>query len=115
MSHLLCLTCGNTTSTDEAPNACPACGDGEHPPADLADSVTVTLTTHELRILTIWAENWARQCGGDAMKAMGTILLRLGTQTDAALTLSQEIADVRAAFPDSEVTVHQADGTETDL
>jgi hypothetical protein len=109
------MTCGNTTSTDETLRACPACGDSEHPPADLSDTVTVTLTTHELRILTIWAENWARQCGESAVKAMGVILLRLATQTDAALTLSQEIADVRAAFPDSEVSVLRADGTETDL
>jgi hypothetical protein len=115
MASLLCLTCGNITSTDEDLRACPACGDSVHSPADLAETVTVTLTKHELRILTMWAENWARECGGAAMKAMGTILLRLGTQTDVALTLSQEIADVRAAFPDSEVTVHRADGTQEDL
>jgi len=115
VADLLCLACGNQTSTDEALNACPACGDTGFPPADLADTVTVTLTKRELRILTIWAENWARQCGEPAMKAMGVILLRLATQTDVALTLSQEIADVRAAFPASEVTVHRADGTEMDV
>ena len=76
--------------------------------------MTVTLTRHELRILTIWAENWARECGAHALKAMGTILLRLGTQTDAALTFSQEIADLRAAFPDSQVTVRDATGKEID-
>src|SRR5258707_968644 len=100
--RLLCLTCGNTTSTDEELKACPACGDRGHVPADLDDTVTVTLTRHELRILTFWAESRAREIG--ALNVMGVILLRLGTQTDIALTMSQEIADLRAAFPASEVS-----------
>jgi hypothetical protein len=113
--RLLCLSCGNTTETGEPLNACPACGDKGHVPADLDDTVTVTLTKHELRIVTFWAESHARELGGDALKAMGVILLRLGTQTDVALTMSQEIADLRAVFADSKVTVHRDDGSEVDL
>jgi hypothetical protein len=115
MANLLCMACGNVAATDESLNACPSCGDSEHPAANLADTVTITMTKHELRILTFWAENWARQCGESAMKPMGVILLRLATQTDVALTFGQEIADVRAAFPDSQVTVHRADGGEVDV
>lgn len=46
---------------------------------------------------------------------MRVILARLATQTDVALSLSQEIADVRAAFPDSTVTVTDSTGKELDL
>lgn len=111
--RLLCLCCGNVTETSEPLNACPECGDRAHIPADLADTVTVTLAKHELRILTFWAAARAAELGDDAQKPMRVILERLGTQTDVALTLSQELSDLRATFPDSKVTVYR-DSEETD-
>lgn len=120
MTRLLCLHCREITETaPEGPslNACPRCG-STSVPADADDLATVTLTKHELRILGIWASNFAEgiKAGSpDATKVVYGILDGLGTQTDVALSLRQELADVRAAFPDSTVTVHRADGTETDL
>lgn len=115
--RLLCLCCG--AEVDQVPDmkGCPACGCARHVPAALGDSVTVSITTHELRILTMWASNWARSISRDDPhigSVVGTILERLGQQTSAALTLSQELADVREAFPDARVVVVE-DGRETDL
>jgi hypothetical protein len=94
MSELLCLCCAATTTDDGHLDACPTCGCREHIPADLGDTVTVTLTRHELRILTFWAAGFARQHPATHMASVvQTITDRLTTQTDTALSLTQEIAD----------------------
>lgn len=117
--RLLCLDCGEeiTLSEDHEIYGCPNCG-ATSIPADLDDAVTVTITNHELRILSIWASNWAYEhttTDLDLAKPISVILARLGTQTLAALTLSQEIADLRATFPNSKVTVYGQDGEEVDI
>lgn len=120
--RLLCCHCREITEVDlegSALTACPHCG-STSAPADADDLATVTLTKHELRILCIWASNYAENIKGhpgcgDSPKVVYGILDHLGTQTDVALSMRQELADVRAAFPDSAVTVRRADGTETDL
>lgn len=120
--RLLCCHCREITEVDpEGPTltACPHCG-STSTPADADDLAIVTTTKHELRILCIWASNYAesikdRPGCGDSPKVVYGILDHIGTQTDVALSMRQELADVRAAFPDSEVTVRRADGTETDL
>lgn len=118
--RLLCLRCREITGASEGHslNACPACGN-TNPPADADDTVTITLTTHELRILTIWASNWAeahtdKPEGQDSPRVIAGILDGIGQYTSAPLSLRQEVADVRAAFPDSEVTLYR-DGEETDI
>jgi len=101
----------------EGLKCCPHC-QSQAVPADLDDSVTIQITNHELRVLTMWASNWARRMsrpGSDLNKPISTILTRLGTQTSAALTLSQEIADIRQAMPDSEVKVYNDRGEVLDL
>jgi hypothetical protein len=132
--HLLCLACGIESVVEansdkgiytvdhEHGHGCPACGD-TGVPADLADAVDVHITKHELRILTIWATNYARaqpeltapyrSKTTNMSRVMQTIVDRLGVQTDVALTLSQEVADVRAAYPG--ISVVDADGKELDL
>lgn len=56
----LCLNCNEETEPGTH-QVCPHCG-STHVPADLDDKVTITLTRHELRVLTIWAERWAMDC-----------------------------------------------------
>lgn len=118
--RLLCLRCRTVTQIkpDQHLAGCPGCGDRSGIPADADDTVTVTLTKHELRILTMWADNHARTIasrpGLEHMPQITAgILDYLGQQTDAPLSLAQEMADVRAAFPDSTVTVYR-DGEPTD-
>lgn len=113
--RLLCMACGSEADQTPDMRACPSCGDASHPPADLSDAVSLTISTHELRILTMWASNWAhsieeRYPGSN--KAVSIILDRLATQTDAPLSLSQEIADLRREF--GEVRVYR-DGNEVDI
>jgi hypothetical protein len=88
-----------------------------HIPANLDDSVMIHISTHELRILTMWADNWARYIADrspDAPKVVRLILDRLATQTSAALTLGQEIADVRAEFPEGQVRIYNSQGEEVE-
>lgn len=117
--RLLCLHCRAVILVrPETPlSACPKC-QSRSVPADLADTTTITLTTHELRILTIWASNWAHSIKDapgctDSPKVIAGILDEIGKTTSAALSLGQEIADLRAEFGD--VRVVRGDGTETDL
>jgi DNA-directed RNA polymerase subunit RPC12/RpoP len=116
---LLCLYCRAVILVDpETPlSACPKCG-SRNVPADLADTVTVTITTHELRVLTMWASNWADHIKDmpncdHAPKVITGILDEIGKATSAPLSMRQEIADLRAEF--GEVRVYGADGTERDL
>lgn len=108
MARLLCVPCRNVVEVtpDHRLTACPSCG-STGVPADADDTVTLTITTHELRILTIWASNWAAQDAVMAPVVRG-ILDGLAQYTAAALSLSQEIADLRAAFPNATVTVLDA-------
>lgn len=121
--RFLCLSCREVSRVDDddpAPTGCPACDD-HGIPADADDTVTITLTTHELRILTMWADNYARVIAADRERpdlatmpaVVRGIIDHVGTQTAAPLTLSQELADVRAAFPDATVTLHRG-GAPTD-
>lgn len=63
----------------------------------ILDDTTVTINIHELRILTIWASNWAdhadRIDGNDqASRSLGGILHRLRKQLPGVcLTLSDEV------------------------
>lgn len=54
---VLCLECRAVIENTEGLNACPNCG-GAGIPAQLPP-VTIEITWHELRVLTIWAEFWA--------------------------------------------------------
>lgn len=117
--RLLCLSCREVIVVEVGQElaGCPVCRDTSIP-ADADDTVTLTITKHELRILTMWADNHARaiskQPGLEGMvKVTMGIIDAIGRQTDTPLTLSQEIADARAAFPDLTVTLYR-DGRETD-
>ena len=100
--NLLCLVCGEPSYVTEAPDECPNCGD-IGTPADLDKTATVTLTKHELRILTFWAEAYARlyaRMGYDPSNRMAltlkTIFDRISMQTDTPLTLMQDVANIRS-------------------
>ncbi|MFJ5532465.1 hypothetical protein [Streptomyces sp. NPDC093261] len=119
-ARLLCLHCRNVTEVDpdgEPLRCCPGC-QSTGVPADADDTVTLTLTTHELRVLTIWASNWAeaiKHDSPDAPTVIYGILDEAGRTTSAALSMRQEIADLRAMPGVGEVTVYRSDGTVTDL
>jgi hypothetical protein len=114
---LLCLICGGEFNVESA-SACPECGDAVHVPADLEKILTLTISAHELRILTFWADSWARKCqeqDGTMRKVIQTILDRLSSQTEVALSLSQEIADISRMAGAGNVKVVDSDDNETSL
>lgn len=115
---LLCLECRDEfEDVPEGYVACPGCG-ARGVPADTEQTVTVTITKHELRILTFWAANFAaanRDRAPEMPAIVQGIVDELGKSTDVALSLSQEITDLRRAFPKADVRVFRSDGLETDL
>lgn len=106
-----CVRCrGEFTEADIANrSACPTCG-STGVPMDPAQDVTIKINWHELRILTIWAENFAGQCDrkGEAgehteepmLPVVYAIAKALQEQcpTFAPLTLSGEVEQIRQHF-----------------
>jgi|GEM_PF-1900889 hypothetical protein len=57
-----CTTCRSEFTEEEVNgySSCPTCG---HPglPCAISEDVTIKINWHELHILGVWAENWARK------------------------------------------------------
>jgi hypothetical protein len=64
----------------------------------ISQDTTIEINWHELRILTIWASNWAAEkCDESARKAVANVIKRLETQRKEdwpALTLLGEIKEL---------------------
>lgn len=110
-----CTTCGGEFSDAEieGASACPACGSRGVPMA-IANDKDIRINTHELRILTIWAHNWAEQCdrqegNSNCVKALGGILNRLRVQLPGVRFSVIDEAQGLADHLGSEVKAH-ADG-----
>src|SRR3974390_2998828 len=57
-----CVDCGARFTQEEIEGwGCPKCG-SQSVPCDVDKDTTVEVNWHELRILVIWAENWAGHC-----------------------------------------------------
>ena len=101
-----CTLCGARFTHAEVDGAscCPKCGD-EGLPCDPNEDMAVRINWHELRILGIWAENWAQHCqkrnpggkGEARVEIVQAITRRLQRQypDGSALTLSGEIMQVK--------------------
>ena len=105
-----CTRCGSEFSEAETEGAggCPACG-STGIPMHMSDDVTVRVNWHELRILGIWADNWAgtvdqQDPACDAKGAMTGILSRLQAQHPGKppLTLGGELKLLRETYPEIE-------------
>src|SRR5262245_13890414 len=57
MSQGFCTECSGVIETFEGLSSCPHCGT-KGLPCSNDKQVTVSINTHELRLLCIWAENW---------------------------------------------------------
>jgi DNA-directed RNA polymerase subunit RPC12/RpoP len=104
-----CTLCASEFSQDDLDgvNACPVCGHGGLPMPIDAD-VKVAVNWHELRILGMWAENWAvqhKEKHPEMQRVVGVICGRLHAQHPkrSGLTMTAEMGEVRRAFPDNEV------------
>ena len=105
-----CTTCRSEFSDVEVEghSSCPNCK-SVGVPMSIEQDVTIKINLHELRILTIWADNWARQeCNEDSVAALNGIVNALREQhPGVALTMSDEYQELADATGKN-VTVHEA-------
>lgn len=99
-----CIICNEEFCEKDikAASCCPKCNN-KGLPANPKDDVIIKINWHELRILCIWAENWARKCDKDNNEALKCVLTvnciarRIQNQHQdklLKLTLSGEIEDL---------------------
>lgn len=73
----------------------------------IADDITLPINWHELRILTIWASNYAEGLRGDNhRKTLHSLIKRLERYRPvggAALTLIGEIKELQQDYPETEL------------
>lgn len=100
-----CTMCGVRITQKEVEGwGCPKCGD-QGIPCDVKQDVRVEVNWHELRILTIWAENYAQRCAtnpapgednSNMPDTVSAIARRLQRQhpTLTPLTLAEEVTEL---------------------
>jgi hypothetical protein len=95
-----CTTCRSefTDAELEGKKACPSCG-STGVPCDPRKDTQITINPHELRILTIWASNYAEAMTGDeglsCQRSLKGILGNLSKQLpDTPLTLRAEVQEL---------------------
>ena len=119
-AYILCLRCRGTFTNEQVQgqSGCPTCGN-KGVPGDTRKKATLTLTHHEWRILFIWADNWAGQCGrqdkeSDAVsviEALAREARRQAPDFPACLSLLDEVQEVANHF--GKVELHQHGETTT--
>lgn len=100
--QLWCTQCGIRIVEDGILRQCPSCGTTATP-CDPVNDVAIEINWHELRVLGIWASNWANEkCKDDprAAKSLHAILTRIQRQHPhkSALTMFGEIAALRDEY-----------------
>ncbi len=107
----LCLVCSKTCPAGDY-KACPNCGD-RGIPADLAKTVDVAITWHELRCIVMWAEMWAakhQEQHPTMQKVVYGIADRLQAQhmdENEPLTFTGELTQLREAFGEVYTTFNE--------
>ena len=69
-----CLICNEEFTEEDLKDAlcCPKCGE-KGIPANPKEDISIKINWHELRILTIWAENWANRIEKESPRSALTI------------------------------------------
>jgi len=109
MKTVRCLRCASEYSDEELnelnPDKCPHCGTPGIPMA-ISQDVMLPINWHELRILTIWASNWAENLEDDCKIDLMSVLKRLDKHRPKgapALTIAGEFKELQQQFPNSEL------------
>jgi hypothetical protein len=98
-----CTDCATEFTDEQVKGAtcCPACGT-KGLPCSISQDTTININWHELRILTIWATNWAEnKCDEGGKKTLRSIIQRLQSQRKegwTALTILDEIKELPEAL-----------------
>jgi hypothetical protein len=97
-----CLICDSTFTKKEieGKSCCPNCK-CKDVPCSISQDIEIKINWHELRILTIWASNWAiKECPSesDSVRCLNKIIDRLNKQrpnlTFGALTIKDEVKEM---------------------
>lgn len=117
-SDLRCVQCDSSFTNAEVDAAyaagkrgCPACGT-EALPVKPSNDVTIKINTHELRVLTIWASNYAERpdMSAHSRKTLQCIIQRLQAQLpNVHFTLASEVRELQNLGHDAELI--KGDGT----
>lgn len=97
-----------TNSEISSVSACPKCNTASLPMA-IEDDVTLPINWHELRILTMWASNWAERFDEKSEHSKITLhkiirrLEKYRPKNAEALTLVAEIKELQEFFPGVEL------------
>lgn len=109
----LCLRCRRSFTEQEVAGTttCPGCGD-KGVPADPRKTVTITLTTHEWRILCIWAHRWAAEKVKEDVNVIDGIVGAIRQQKPdmPPLTMAEEFMGVKKMYPGAKL--YDEDGNE---
>lgn len=93
-----CVQCDSEFTEEQlvGVSGCPTCGTHSLP-CDPKKDVEIKINTHELRVLTIWADNWAQHnVDAQGKKTLSCILQRLSKQLpDTIFTLSGEVKSLQ--------------------
>jgi hypothetical protein len=101
-----CTKCYEEFSEEERKNAscCPKCG-AKGVPMLISQDLDIKINWHELRLLSIWAENWSEEkCDEDSRETLQAILDRLEKyrpKGGAALSLIREVKDLQEMYPET--------------
>lgn len=127
MSAGFCTHCSFVVESFDGLTCCPQCG-SKGKPCATEDQVSVNVNVHELRLLCIWAENWAHLHKNDphtgpsqpppsempeVVYAIAARLRRQLGSRDCSLTMRDEFAELKEKFPDFETNHQAADNPET--
>jgi len=97
-----CTYCGTEFTDEELQNAhdCPTCHTTGIP-CSIAEDVTIKINWHELRILGIWADNYAQSLHDESKGIVGKILQRIERQYPkmTPLTLAGEVKRLQEEYP----------------
>ncbi len=110
MKTIRCTDCRAEFTSEEIKfvSCCPAC-QSQATPMSISDDVSIKINLHELRILGIWAYNYATRCDDEqqdnpsrksARATLQSILAPIHEQLkalgkDAPLTLEEELSELR--------------------
>lgn len=112
-----CTQCGKDIESFAALHACPFCGTVSIP-CLYEEQVDININMHELRLILIWAEQWARTLddpnvpfGESSALCVYSIANRLRRSLpekfrDAPLTLAAEIDELKKQFPNMETNFY---------
>ena len=120
MNEGFCTHCNHQIESFEGLTCCPNCGT-KGKPCSYSEQLNVSININEVRLLCIWAENWAsRFTGKDAehKEVVYAIANRIKKQLPESLakvplTMRDEFSDLKQSFPDFETNHPAADNPET--